>query len=110
MNNKPYQNLTDFLLDNIRQRPAMYLKEPRLSSLSTFLMGYSVGQYMSKQAAMDDFFGDNGFIQWLLRKKNNAEVPFWEIVLMEEASNDEYRALELFFDYLEEFRNEGSEM
>ncbi|EAY31311.1 hypothetical protein [Microscilla marina] len=106
MNEKTYETLTDFLLQHLQQRPGMYLKEPRLSTLSTFLMGYSVGRYVSQYPYEDDFFGHNGFIQWLGHYKDNPEVDFWEAILMEEAQHDEYRALELFFEYLEKFRSE----
>lgn len=106
MSKKNYETLTDFLLTHMQQRPGMYLKEPRLSTLSTFLMGYSMGRYVQQQTHEDDFFGHNGFIQWLSRQKGNPEVDFWEVILMEEAQHDEYRALELFFEYLEKFRQE----
>lgn len=97
------QTFTAFLLKTLQQRPGNYLKEPKLSALSTFLLGYSIGR---TQPQDKDFFGEQGFIHWLLHKKGNPKVSFWEVVLMEEANNDEYRALELFFEYLEEFQQE----
>lgn len=103
MKDQRFRKLTDFLLQQMQQRPGLYLKEPGISNLSTFLIGYNLGRIMGK-AAGNDFFEENGFIQWLLHKKKNTTAPFWEAILMEEADNDEFRALELFFEYLEEFK------
>ncbi|OJJ20998.1 hypothetical protein BKI52_10510 [marine bacterium AO1-C] len=103
MENNDPKTLTKFLLEHLQQRPGMFLKEPKLSALSTFLLGYSIGR---SQINDDGFFGEQGFIQWLLHKKGNPKVSFWEVVLMEEAQNDEYQALELFFRYLEEYQKE----
>ncbi len=103
MENNDLKTLTKFLLEQLQQRPGNYLKEPSLSALSTFLLGYQVGR---AQRYHDDFFGEQGFIHWLLHKKGSPEVSFWEIILMEEAGNDEFRALELFFDYLEEYHQD----
>jgi len=103
MENNDLNSFNNFLLHQLQQRPGNYLKEPKLSTLSTFLLGYSVGR---TQLYDDDFFGKQGFIHWLLHKKGNPKVPFWEVVLMEEAQNDEHRALELFFEYLELYQKE----
>lgn len=107
MDDQTPQTFTEFLLDILRDRPGMFLKEPKISMLSTFLLGYSVGRTIARQE--DDFYGEHGFIPWLLHKKGNPRVSFWEVILMEEANNDEYRALELFFEYLEEFQQEKNQ-
>lgn len=57
MTKKTCETLTDFLLTYMQQRSVRYLKQPLLSTLSIFLIGYS----------------------------SNPEVDFWEVILMEEA-------------------------
>ena len=36
-------SLTDILLDVVRERPAMYLGEAKISNLANFIIGYMIG-------------------------------------------------------------------
>lgn len=107
---KDYKNLTGFLLGPVRERPAMYLGNGnvKISSVLNFITGYSIGFEMAKEnaTAIDDYFSENGFVEWFLKKKGIENISFWETPLLEEANNDEEKALHLFFEYLEKYNQE----
>lgn len=108
---KEFKNLTGLLLGPIRQRPGMYLGEPRISLLPNFILGYSMGFHMAKKhdTAMDEFFGETGFVEWFFKKYNIVQSSFWQTPFLDEANQDERKALELFFKYLEEYNKEMNE-
>lgn len=101
---KNCSDLTDILLNVIRKKPGMFLGKNNIWSLSTFLNGYEMATMMYRDN-MDSFYSENGFKKWFLTIKNAHNVSFWEIPLIEEAEGDETKALELFFNYLEEYQN-----
>jgi len=105
---KKYKNLTGLLLGPIRKRPGMYLGEPKISLLSNFIFGYQMGFYMAKNndGAMDEYFGETGFLEWFFKKYNIRQTSFWRTPFLDEADQDEKKALELFFKYLEEYSKE----
>lgn len=110
MKYKEYKNLTNFLLGPVRKRPAMYLGNGniKLSSIQNLITGYNIGFEMARNedVSFDDYFGEDGFVSWFLKKKNIEKISFWETLLLEEANYDEEKALYLYFDYLEEY-NKG---
>lgn len=105
---KEYKNLTGFLLGPVRQRPGMYLGEPKISLLPNLILGYSIGFHMAKSndTAMDNYFGETGFLEWFFKKYNIGQTSFWKTPFLDEANQDEQKALELFFKYLDEYNNE----
>jgi len=105
---KEYRNLTGLLLGPIRERPGMYLGEPRISLLPNFILGYSMGFHMAKNIdeAMDEYFGETGFLEWFLKKYKIKQTSFWQTPFLDEANNDEKKALEIFFKYLDEYNRE----
>jgi DNA gyrase/topoisomerase IV subunit B len=107
---KEYKNLTGLLLGPIRQRPAMYLGEAKISSLPNFILGYNMGFNMARNrdVSIDEYFSENGFLEWFFKKYNIAQTSFWHTPFLEEAKQDEKKALELFFKYLEEYNTENS--
>lgn len=104
---KDYKNLTGILLGPVRERPGMYLSAPKISLLQTFIMAYSIGSYMAstEERVMDNYFEENGFISWFFQTSNIKPTSCWETPFLDEANQDEQKALELFFKYLEEFQN-----
>lgn len=108
---KEYKNLTGLLLGPIRQRPAMYLGEPKISLLPNFILGYHLGFYMAKNhdTVMDKYFGETGFLEWFFKKFNIGQTSFWMTPFLNEANQDERKALELFFKYLDEYNKEMGE-
>lgn len=106
---KEYKNLTNIILDLIRKRPNMYLRDAKISTLNTFLLGYQMAENMNS-VETDDFFGKNGFTNWFMKLKgieslNSIETPF-----LDECNNNEQKALELYFEYVEKYRTEKSEL
>lgn len=102
---KDYKDLTGLLLGPIRERPAMYLGEGKISKLQNFIFGYSIGFLMAKQSdkQIDTYFDKPGFLDWFTEKYNIKQTNFWYAPFLDEANGDEKLALELFFKYLEEY-------
>lgn len=46
----------------------MYLGKANISALSTFLTGYSIGHGFAKGTDEDEYFGENGFMDWYYKK------------------------------------------
>ena len=44
-----------------------------------------------------------GFLEWFFKKYNVGQTSFWQTPFLDEADQDERKALELFFEYLEEY-------
>ncbi len=102
---KEYKNLIGLLLGPIRERPAMFLGENKISELPNFLLGYSMSSLMTKtsETHVDKYFNEPGFIDWYFNKYNITWTSFWQTPFLEEAKGDEKKALNLFFKYLEEY-------
>src|SRR5688572_7356695 len=99
-----FKDLMGFLLGPVRERPGMYLGESRLSCLGSFITGYTI--CLDINSAADRYvgaYGKPGFVEWLFRKKNVPFASHWEQPFLQEANNDEQKALQLYFQYLEEF-------
>jgi len=86
----------------------MYLKEITISNLELFIYGFGVGFITGKNSTeSDDYYFDDtkGFKNWFLKKKNITEVTFssWDHPFLQEVNGDQKKALDLYFDYLEEY-------
>jgi hypothetical protein len=103
-----YKNLTEFLLRVVRQRPAMYLSEAKISLLPTFIFGYMTAFGLGKNvgASMDEYFGENGFLEWMDQKYNIGQLNSWTTLFPDKTNNDEKKSLELYFNYLQEYYDE----
>ena len=107
-NTNEYRNLTELLLGPIRKRPAMFLGDNKISSLSKFITGYSFGFDAAKTSdkEFDNYFGEFGFIEWFLREQNLQRTSFWETPFLDKAHSDEQKALQIYFDYLEKYNQQ----
>lgn len=95
-----YNNLCEFILFVMKDCPSMYLQMATISNLEIFITGYMVSN------SKDIYFDSSvGFFQWFCRKKKINEVNFstWTYPFLEEASGDEFMALQLYFTYLQEY-------
>jgi hypothetical protein len=108
MNLKEYKDLTGFLLGPLRKRPGMFLGRPEISRLPNFILGYSIGFEMAKTSdnEADYYFGENGFLDWYFKMFPERFSSYWTDSFLIEANNDETLALEIFFNYLERYKNE----
>lgn len=98
-------NLIDFLLNDLRPRPGMYLTAYSFSYLNIYLTGVQITcRQLDKTGEYSQgFFGENGFLQWSWRKYNLGHPSFRLDHYLEFANENEESALDLFFEDLEEY-------
>jgi hypothetical protein len=95
-----YKNLTELLLYVIRFRSAIFIKEAKIFNLSIFITGYYACN------SNDLYFDESeGFLAWFCKKKNPAKMSRWEDYFLAMANYNEHRALDLYFEYLDEYHN-----
>lgn len=90
------------LLNQVRQKPGMYIGAPSLTSLHMFLGGYEFSrqeQNIKLTAEEKEFEGFQAWIQE--RFKITASVSWAKIILLYSA--DERAGFELFFELWDEF-------
>jgi hypothetical protein len=90
------------LIRNIQKRPAMYLGQPSIIHLRTFLAGYFFArrQLGTPQTEQEKQFSK--FQTWILQKFNIPSSQSWDKVILF-FSQDEHAALEQFFKLFNEF-------
>jgi hypothetical protein len=98
---KKYKNFAELLLHVIKERPGMFLTNYSIFSMSIFITGFSMSEYVYKNN--DPYFGENGFLEWYSKKYKPKESSFWTDYFLKETKNDERKALELYFERLEEY-------
>lgn len=96
------------LIRDIQKRPAMYLGQPSISHLYTFLAGYFFARRHLGEAETDQEKHFSNFQTWIQQKFRITSSQSWgKIILF--FSQDENQALEYFFElfgeYLESKRN-----
>jgi len=104
MEKPEYTNLTELLLNIVRQRPGMYLGTKQITKIENFILGYRFRDSLSHKV-QDFYFGDSGFIEWYTKKYNLPQLSSWENYFLDEAKDDEVKALEIYFARLEEYYN-----
>jgi hypothetical protein len=95
------------LINKIQKAPSMYLGRASIVCLQAFLSGYSIAQYElnSTPTPQDKDFQE--FPEWVRHKFNVQTSQSWANILLFYAE-DELKALDLFFQVFEEFRNRNS--
>lgn len=95
-----YKNLCELLLFVLRNRSSLFIKEAKMTNLSIFINGF----YASNP---NDFYFDDekGFLTWVKQKIKSTNSATWEEWFINEAAGDEYQALNLYFNYLENYYN-----
>lgn len=106
-NIKEYENLIGLLLGPIRERPAMFLGEARISRLPNFIQGYEMGYQMTKteNSHKEYYFDAPGFLNWYFDKHNIGLTNTWMNPFWDEAHGDDFEALKVYFHRLEEYSN-----
>ncbi|TVP61811.1 MAG: hypothetical protein EA343_12980 [Nodularia sp. (in: Bacteria)] len=92
------------LISKIRKRPAMYLGEPSISNLRTFLAGYCFArrQMGIPQTSQEKHFSQ--FQSWIKHKFDVSNNLTWDVmILYEKACCYEPAALDAFFQLFDEF-------
>ncbi|MGW4227070.1 hypothetical protein ACWEG1_26840 [Streptomyces bauhiniae] len=99
-------------LDEIRQRPGMWVRHRSLQHLDSILIGYRVA--MEVHGIREDdfpFWGvDNrgSFEEWLQRRRGQQSALGWPVEIERDAESAGVPAIELFFSLLDEYRAEIS--
>ena len=90
------------LIRNIQKRPAMYLGQPSISHLRTFLAGYFFARHQLEQPETDQEKHFSEFQTWVQQRFKVTSSQSWDKVILF-FSQDDQKALEQFFELLEEF-------
>ncbi|WP_242000058.1 hypothetical protein [Streptomyces klenkii] len=102
---KPFDEWRDIyeVLENVRQRPGMWVRNGSLRELSILLWGYHLALRVHGVNERFDFDPATGpFAQWLGRTRGWSMSCGWATVIEENAG--EIPPLEVFFELLDEWR------
>jgi hypothetical protein len=91
------------LLDAIKLRPAMYLGRHSLTALYHFLNGYEIGRH--EPGVEKPRIIPVGFLDWVAYRLQVDSSSMGYLPMILERIPDETKALQRFFDLLEEFPN-----
>ncbi len=96
------------LIRNIQKRPAMYLGQPSISHLRTFLAGYFLARHQLGEAETQQEKHFDNFQSWIQEKFKITSSQSWDKIILF-FSQDEHKALEQFFQLFDEFsKNDGN--
>ncbi len=90
------------LLETIKKAPSMYLGRHSIICLQAFLSGYNVAKHLLKK---EDTLQDREFQkfpEWIRKKFKIETSQSWANIIMF-YSEDESKALDLFFELFDEF-------
>lgn len=90
------------LIRNIQKRPAMYLGQPSISHLRTFLAGYFFARYQLGQTETEQEKQFSDFQAWVQQQFKVTSSQSWDKIILF-FSQDEQKALESFFELFDEF-------
>lgn len=94
-------NFSEFL-QNIKQRPALYLGKRSLSHLQVFLDGYTFARRQLGIEVTKEEQEFEEFQEWLEQRFNQSNTQSWSQIITFYSEDDSY-ALERFFELFEEF-------
>jgi hypothetical protein len=90
------------LIHNIQKRPAMYLGQPSISHLRTFLSGYFFARHQLGQPETEQEKQFADFQTWVQQQFQITSSQSWDKIILF-FSQDEQKALELFFKLFDDF-------
>ncbi|MEV7990692.1 hypothetical protein AB0O67_01915 [Streptomyces sp. NPDC086077] len=100
------------LLEEVRLRPGMWVRDRSLQHLDSMLFGYRVALAVHGAEESFDFCNpgaQSAFDAWLARRMGEQTSLGWSTVIEREAEASGRSAIELFFELLDEFRAERDE-
>jgi hypothetical protein len=111
----PHERLTAMrdvydLLDEVRLRPGMWVRGRSLRHLDSMLVGYRVALAVHGAEEPYDFWSPGGpspFSLWLERRMGEQTSLGWSTVIERRADATGRPAMELFFELLDEFRDQS---
>ncbi|HBL14372.1 MAG TPA: hypothetical protein DD379_23885 [Cyanobacteria bacterium UBA11162] len=92
------------IIEKIKKAPSMYLGRHSIICLQAFLSGYSVAKYQlgEQPTKQDQDFME--FPEWIRQRFNVQTSQSWANIILF-YSEDESKALDKFFELLDEFIN-----
>lgn len=90
------------LIDKIKKAPSMYLGRHSIICLQAFLSGYSVAKYELGEQSTKQDSDFMQFSEWIRKRFNLQTSQSWANVILF-YSEDESKALDKFFELLNEF-------
>lgn len=90
------------LIEKIKKAPSMYLGRHSIICLQAFLSGYSVAKYELGEQPTQQDRDFMQFPEWIRKRFNVQTSQSWANVILF-YSEDESKALDKFFELLEEF-------
>ena len=99
------------LIEKIRPRPALYLGKNSVSLLNAFLGGYMTAAYDAQISFVDETPPFGAFHDWVAMKLGYYEsTSGWANMLLAAEGQNEAKALERFFVYLDEFKQRKAKL
>ncbi|GAA2272351.1 hypothetical protein GCM10010234_03790 [Streptomyces hawaiiensis] len=98
------------LLEEVRLRPGLWVRDRSLRHLDSMLVGYRIALGVHGADEPFDFWSPGGqspFSQWLERRMGEQTSLGWSAVIERSAEATGRPALELFFELLDEFRDQS---
>ena len=95
------------LIQQIKQRPALYLDKPSIEHLQVFLDGYLFARRQLNVNMTEQEEKFEGFQEWIENKFNQKDTQSWTKIILF-YSQDEKKALFRFFDLFDEFIAQSS--
>lgn len=92
------------LVETIRARQRMYIDEPRISSLRSFIDGFTFALHINHIKLEDETIPFWFFYEWVSHHYNWGEsTAGWCHIILKENKGDEEESLKVFFDLYDEF-------
>ena len=92
------------VLDVLRVRPGMWIGEPSVTRLSSFLAGFSTGLHCAQRSLDQEAPAFASFHDWIAQRLGGRANQGWPDMLLEAASGIEAVAFERFWSELDAFR------
>jgi phosphoribosylanthranilate isomerase len=106
----PPKDVYEFF-EKIRERPAMYVGKKSLTRIQMFFYGFLYALDLQDIEFNQRKFGPHYFHEWIASKLGWAEgTSGWLNMILNEVNNDEEKAVDLFYELLDEFKLEKEDL
>jgi hypothetical protein len=95
----------DRIIQDIKARPGMFLGSCSITRLRSFLDGYQSARADLGIPRTHEERAFDGFQSWVQARFQVTSAQGWDSIILLHSSNEQ-EALQLFFDLLEQFRQE----